>query len=459
MRTYLHFLKSNLLYNKVELSFSYGLTGLVFCVYFYLQEVGSEAMTGMNFVSIAFYALLYAFFSNKKKFNLKYLVSLPMSKAQMLVVKTCSDIVFFAPFICLGFAGGILLKIEVHPIALLILLFQAAIMASLILFDSDVEQPRVENTKASFVNRLVFIRNKLDFVFSLGIVGGIGAVVFVSKIDEATAGLILVVIGFLGIGLKFYQSLRLLKDESLSYFIVKRDMFKMGLKASLIAAPIVFMHLNSDKLNSPFGSNKVFESIVKNDLETLEKYVETGELPVSKGYTPLLVAGRVGNVEAFNLIYSKAESSIDDIVSGKKFFGYGVAHLSALSNNLSMMERVLSIRPDALDMKTSQSKTPLMVAASNCKAEMVDYLLHKGANPNIQTGKGETALILAAKRSCIASTALLLEYNANPLVKDKKGKMALDYFGENSKLKYLFKRKMPKEHYEAKRALASEEKL
>ncbi len=459
MKCYWHFLKSNLLYNKVELSFSYGLTILVFCLYLYLQSIGSEAMTGMNFLSIAFYALLYAFFSNKKKFNLKYLVSLPMPKAEMLLIKACSDIVFFFPFICLGFTGVILAEFKVNPLAALVLLVQASVMASLFLFDSDVEEPRIENTRASFVNRLVFIRKKLDFVFYLGVVGIIGGVVFVSNINEGLAGLILVVLGFLAIGFKFFQSLKLLKDESLSYFVPKRDVFKMGWKLSVIAAPALFMYLNGIGFGSSYGNNDVFNSIVSNDLDSLKKFVESGKVKVVNGYTPLLVAAQEGNVEAFNLIFELGKSvNLNSVVSNKKLFGYGLAHLSALSNNLNMMERVLSIQTDALNLKTTQGKTPLMVAAGNCRSKMVDYLLHKGADPDVRSEGGDTALIHATRGGCNANVALLLEYGASVDVKNGKGKLALDYLSKNSSIRYLLERRMPKEYFEAKRSLASEEK-
>jgi hypothetical protein len=65
----------------------------------------SEEYAGDLLISTAFYALLYAFYSNKKKLNLKYVLSLPMSKSELLFTKSVSDLIFFVPAITLGFVG------------------------------------------------------------------------------------------------------------------------------------------------------------------------------------------------------------------------------------------------------------------------------------------------------------------------------------------------------------------
>ncbi|MCO4753947.1 MAG: ankyrin repeat domain-containing protein [Bacteriovoracaceae bacterium] len=461
MRLYWHFLKSNLLYNKVELSISYGLTCLVFIAYFYFQYIGSKLMAGETFVSIAFYALLYAFFSNKKKFNLKYLVSLPMPKSQMLLVKACSDIVFFLPFMALAFAGAKLSNLPVGSFTLVILLFQASVMVSLYLFDSDIEQPRLENTRASFVNRLVYVRKGLDSFFGLAMAGIFGSIIYASELPQSTKQQALVVCAFLVIGLKYFKSLKLLKNESLSYFVFKRDLLGMGWKSSLLVAPVLFVVANGGLKSltpSPYGNNELYKAIVSNDLVKLKKLSSKGEKSNLAGYTPLLVAAQEGNIQAFEMLLNQS-TNLNAVVTNKKFSGLGLSHVAALSNNPSMMDRVLTLQEDGLDLLSPQKKTPLMVAAQYCRAQMVDHLLSKGANPNLQSEKGDTALILAVKNACDSSVAVLLENKALATIKDHEGKTAFDYLNEKSTIKYLLKRKLPKEYIEAKRDLASKEEV
>ncbi|AAV50367.1 ankyrin containing protein [Acanthamoeba polyphaga mimivirus] len=55
-------------------------------------------------------------------------------------------------------------------------------------------------------------------------------------------------------------------------------------------------------------------------------------------------------------------------------------------------------------------------------SESVQFLLEKGANPNIQDNSGNTALHYAVKRHEFEMVEILLRYNASPEIINKKGK-------------------------------------
>ena len=467
MKFFWHFFTSNIKYNKLELAISYGLTALVFGVFFYFQGTPhKELFNGETLISVAFYALLYAFFSNKKKFNLKYLVSLPLPKGKLLMVKSSADVVFFAPAMALAFVGAKYSKIGVDSVALVILLAQAALLVSFFLFDSDIEQPRLENTRASFVNRLVYVRKMVDSGFLMLVGGFVATAIYVSPASMALKQYLLILCFSFVVAFKFRKSLRLMQDESLSYFIFKRDALKMGWKLGVACVPAVvaFAVGVGNLVPSPYGEQDIFRLIKGKNTDQLAMYLESNredalQMRGKNGYSPALAAVQEGSVEALELLLENGfKLSWESQIVDKRYFGYLPPHLAAISNNPAMMDKVLSLNEQSMDLPLEESMdTPLILAAKNCHNEMVDFLLEKGANANAQNEKGESALIASIKKGCDASTALLLGNGANVELRDKKGKFALDYMGKRDGLYYLVKRKMPR-RFQGNRGLASEGK-
>eukprot|EP00731_Ephydatia_muelleri_P005062 Em0002g1238a len=68
--------------------------------------------------------------------------------------------------------------------------------------------------------------------------------------------------------------------------------------------------------------------------------------------------------------------------------------------------------------------TALHIAALNGHFDVLNFLLSKGGNPNLQSNNGSTPLHLAASRCRVECVRCLVRFNADPFVKDSSGRTA-----------------------------------
>ena len=98
------------------------------------------------------------------------------------------------------------------------------------------------------------------------------------------------------------------------------------------------------------------------------------------------------------------------------------AHLGSIPELTRLLNAGVSI--NAQD-QSSFDATPLIAAAAKGHLEVVDFLLHQGANVNLSESGGETALWWAIKGFHQAVVLRLLAAGADPNVKDEVGETAL----------------------------------
>lgn len=460
MKLFWHFLSSNIRYNKLELAISYGLTILFHFAYTYVQSINviKAKKTGESaeiFVSVAFYATLYVYYTNKRKTHIKYYLSLPISKAKLLLNKVFSEFVFFIPAIYLLNMGAYYYKLEIHHIALTFILMQVGVLVSLFLFDSAVEEPRLENAKASFMNRLVYVRKTMDFLFRFVAIAYLGAAIYILQIETIFKEYMVIILLGVVIFFKFQNSLRLIKDESLSYFISKRDLVRAGWKFGIVLVPVLAFKPASDYL-SAYGDHKVIEYIINNDQEKVAQYYQehqSWDLKLKNNFTPTLVAIRHGNVEVLDyLVKTGAPIPGDNAVQGFGVHGMKAAHLAFLSKSPDMVAYLGEKYPELLAGQTNtEKKTALHMAVDTCDGKMIDALLETPVNLNIQNLDGETAIVSAAKNKCYYGILALANKSADVTIMDEKGDGVFDYLKNNS-FRYLIEKKYP---HQFQRYLAS----
>lgn len=100
----------------------------------------------------------------------------------------------------------------------------------------------------------------------------------------------------------------------------------------------------------------------------------------------------------------------------------------ALRNKHQAVAELLVENGAALDLQSEdRGYSALMDAAAAGSAEAVDYLLKRGANPNLTSKDGQTALVIAVGRNDVDLCRRLLSYGADPDIADKLGFSARKY--------------------------------
>lgn len=444
MKTLWHFFISNIKYNKIELGISYSISFIVIILFnTFKKPINAD---GEILFSVAFYAMLYAFFSNKKKYNLKYLLSLPLSKSELIVTKVTSDFVYFLPAMSLAFIGILNTNLEFSYIPLFIILFQIICFVAFVMFDSDIEQPRLENAKSSFLNRLIYVRKGIDFTL-FGVF--VFYILFTAKMSTVDIWikqyLIIITLAFVLVG-KFHRTLKLMKDESLSYFKAKRDLFQVSWKVAIFAVPAVILHLSGYKMPSKYGKDTIYSQIEygsEKKLEKFEKEVSSLSLDTisEKGYSPITAAIAAGKTSMVKILLNRGfKIDHESAIQVEESNGVFPIHLAVATGKKELIELVLNEKN--LEQKTLKVlNSPLAIAANNCEPEAVDFLLKSGADINSVSANGVTPLMRAANNNCYASLAILLDAGADVLIKNKQGKLAIDYI-KSEKYKYLIERKL-----------------
>ena len=110
--------------------------------------------------------------------------------------------------------------------------------------------------------------------------------------------------------------------------------------------------------------------------------------------------------------------------------------LAAQNGHLGVVNVILEEHPEVIDQQDEMGKcTALIRSARKGQSEVVNLLLRKGANPNIQSDNGNTALMLAVNNGYLDIVDNLLGNNANIYLKNSQEVTAVeiaDHLADNS---------------------------
>ncbi|KAL2089346.1 hypothetical protein ACEWY4_014034 [Coilia grayii] len=154
----------------------------------------------------------------------------------------------------------------------------------------------------------------------------------------------------------------------------------------------------------------------------------------TQGYTPLLLAAELGNVEAFNALMGKKAN-----LEGRLSNSITALHLAVQSGSVTITQ-VLLEKGVAPNITGPRDQTPLHMAALHNRPALVGLLLRAGAEVNTVTQDGHTALHLASQRGQSEVVGQLVRARADLSVRDKEGRSALHWAavkGETSVVKLL----------------------
>ena len=184
-----------------------------------------------------------------------------------------------------------------------------------------------------------------------------------------------------------------------------------GLAYSLLSSPVAAGTMIDD----------LFRSIRNNDLSHLRDLTrDPSTLPSadSRGITPLLYASAFGSLDAMRILL---DAGVD--VNGAEPQGATPLHWAACDP--ARVKLLLDHNAKA-DPKTSQGRTPLMIA-SGCELadDSVRQLLDKGADINARQDNGQTPLFNATQDGGPRITRMLLAAGAKPEVPTEGGSTPL----------------------------------
>lgn len=130
---------------------------------------------------------------------------------------------------------------------------------------------------------------------------------------------------------------------------------------------------------------------------------------------------RNGNVEDIKILYKQNP----DIINKKNDAGYSPLILACYHNNEEIAKFLINNIKDVNE--SSDYGTPLMAAVVKGHITIIELLLEKNADPNIQDIKGTTALHYASMSENIEIANLLVNANANCNLKNNVGKTPMDF--------------------------------
>ncbi len=458
MKLFLHFLKSNILYNKLELAISFGIATFI-CVSTLFYGLFEKELL----LSIAFYGFLYAYMSNKRKTSLKYLISLPASKSELVVAKAAADGIYFVPVAMVIALCNKLFKAGLDGLPLAVLLFMVCMALGIVLLENEVEEPRMENGKGSFLNRLIYVRKFLDMMIVLGLGALFMSVIYSLEISMGIKQYLMIMIMSFVVIFKYKKCLKLMLDESLSYFVFKRDLVKTGLKLGVPVAVMVLVGFTMPGSGAPYGEKGIFAHIKSGNVEKTRSYIskigpdkamkEKGE----RGFTPLKAAVLSGNLGMLRLLSGTEERKRPSKQNKKEL--YDIMSLALESKKTDVFEfGINNLGFDVNHAADKSLKTQLHLASEKCDPAYVEYFIKEGAKVNMPDSKGNTPLHSSVASGCVGATVLLLQAGADPTLKNKEGKSPLEELKKIPSLEYYAK-KFVKKDKRPSRGLASDPTL
>ena len=427
-----HLMKYNLIFYKVKLVFQASLAFflLMICLYFYEsdKELGEALMQYSFFI----FFINYTGKINSKAgmmFDIKHLVALPLSKRELVFLKSFADAVEMLPISLVFLYGFSMAFPNYHILFVSFLLFLTIVFANIISLNKRVDFSRMQHSKASLRNWILYIHKYLELNIQIAVAIFTFLIIFAlfrNNIFLQEYSLLVFIVTALVVG--GFGTLKMLSDETRSYFMFKRDSLRIGAKLIVFLIPwFIFDQIYS----SNYGKKVIKEN------EEISSMV-TKHIKKLKG---------LSSQRALIMIVKKDKKGLKDYLeSGKEIpweteiLGNYPLHLSVITDDLEIVKTIAELNPKEINKIGKKNQfTPLFSAIKRCNLEIMDYLITKGATINHQDVNGNTPMIYAAKRKCYGGVVLLKNHGALVTLENQKGKNIFDYLKGNHGIAYLLK--------------------
>lgn len=395
--------------------------------------------------------------TNSNRFSWKYYQGLPISKSELLIGLSISEIISYVPlFSCLlSFLPQIaeaffdvkevtlenyLYIIYYSPVVLII---TSAILRNIIVYPRRFFS--AVNRKSMFFCSLRNLTYKVSAMvlaaFAIIYIErftGIKLVSLLLKVIEEffsllatpwSLGVVLAIAAF-----NYYWTIQAWQDEKIGYFKnnwnAKRDVPIM--LACLYAA---YLPITQVQVGMYAGSDLNY-AVKEGNYQMVESLLSKGH-DINKankdGFNPLMVAAHEGNYMMYKYLLSKGAKAEHSITSDDSHIGMNLFFVAVDGGNTEIIDDLLNQGHKITEVNPLTRSNVLHVAASNCRLDTINYLVEKGADINGLSNNKSTPMHVAARKDCLPGVALFMDLGANPDAKDVFKKIAIEYLKPRSR--------------------------
>ena len=181
-------------------------------------------------------------------------------------------------------------------------------------------------------------------------------------------------------------------------------------------------------LSTAQSFEQLLKGVNQGDTKTVEAYLSRGldaDTADPDGNTILMIAARLGHQDLVSLLVSRKAS-----VTRRSPHGDTALMMASLKGHLAIARLLVANGAQV----SHAGWAPLHYAAFEGRAEVVKYLLEKGADKNSLAPNGFTPLMLAARGGHLEAARSLLYEDADVTVRGPKGETALGIAQERKNL-------------------------
>ncbi|KAL3861794.1 hypothetical protein ACJMK2_007813 [Sinanodonta woodiana] len=183
---------------------------------------------------------------------------------------------------------------------------------------------------------------------------------------------------------------------------------------------VLLKHKANVNIQDAYGDTALHDAIGKDNLEIIDLLINFPGIDFTlrnkRGFNVLHHAALKGNNCATEKILQKCRQ----IVDMKKDDGFSALHLAALNGHRDVTNTLLVTGQADIEIRNNRQQTPLLLAVSQGHVGILELLVARGADVNVEDEDGDTCLHLSLMRHSIAT-----EKEDSPMLESIRSQLGL----------------------------------